>query len=86
MGVDAMRRMVAPRVLAITLLMPALGLLVIFVEYYAIELAYLVYGGHSGAFKDAAAYSYSRDRHLHLLHQDAGGRLHRRDRLLLTRG
>jgi phospholipid/cholesterol/gamma-HCH transport system permease protein len=59
MGVDAMRRMVAPRVLAITLLMPAMGLLVIFVEYYAIELAYLVYGGQPGAFKEAAAYSYS---------------------------
>jgi phospholipid/cholesterol/gamma-HCH transport system permease protein len=59
MGVDAMRRMVAPRVLAITLLMPAMGLLVIFVEYYAIELAYLVYGGTQGAFKEAAAFSYS---------------------------
>jgi phospholipid/cholesterol/gamma-HCH transport system permease protein len=59
MGVDAMRRMVAPRVLAITVLMPAMGLLVIFVEYYAIQLAYLTYGGTSGAFKEAAAYSYS---------------------------
>jgi len=59
MGVDAMRRMVAPRVLAITLLMPAMGLLVIFVEYYAIELAYLSYGGGAGPFKEAAAYSYS---------------------------
>lgn len=59
MGVDAIRRMVAPRVLAITLLMPAMGLLVIFVEYYAIELAYLIYGGTQGGFKAAAAYSYS---------------------------
>jgi phospholipid/cholesterol/gamma-HCH transport system permease protein len=59
MGVDAMRRMVAPRVLAITVLMPALGLLVIFVEYYAIELASLLYGGSQGAFKEAAAFSYS---------------------------
>lgn len=59
MGVDAMRRMVAPRVLAITLLMPAVGLLVMFVEYYAIELAYLAYGGTNGGFKEAAAYSYS---------------------------
>jgi phospholipid/cholesterol/gamma-HCH transport system permease protein len=59
MGVDAMRRMVAPRVLAITLLMPALGLLVIVVEYYAIELAYFVYAGQAGAYKAAAAYSYS---------------------------
>ena len=59
MGVDAIRRMVAPRVLAITVLMPALGCLVIVVEYYAIELAYLVYGGSAGAYKAAAAYSYS---------------------------
>ena len=59
MGVDAMRRMVAPRVLAITLLMPALGALVIVVEYYAIELAYLVYGGSPGAYKEAASYSYN---------------------------
>ncbi|HWF54541.1 MAG TPA: ABC transporter permease [Solirubrobacteraceae bacterium] len=59
MGIDAMRRMVAPRVLAITLLMPALGVLVIFVEYYGIQLAYVAYGGQSGAFKTAAAYSYS---------------------------
>jgi phospholipid/cholesterol/gamma-HCH transport system permease protein len=59
MGVDAVRRMVAPRVLAITLLMPALGLLVIVVEYYAIELAYFVYGGGAGPYKAAAAYSYS---------------------------
>jgi phospholipid/cholesterol/gamma-HCH transport system permease protein len=59
MGVDAVRRMVAPRVLAITLLMPALGLLVIVVEYYAIELAYFVYGGGAGPYKEAASYSYS---------------------------
>lgn len=58
-GVDAIRRLVAPRVLAITLLMPVLGLLVIVTEYYAILLAYLQYGGAEGAFREAGAYSFA---------------------------
>ncbi len=59
MGVDAIRRMVVPRILAITLLMPALGILVIVTEYFAIQIAYLQYDGSAGAFKEAAAYSYA---------------------------
>ena len=58
-GVDQIRRLVAPRVLAITLLMPALGLLVIITEFYAIMLAYLVYGGTAGEFLEAGAYSFA---------------------------
>ena len=58
-GVDQIRRLVAPRVLAITLLMPALGLVVIVTEFYAIMLAYLLYGGTSGEFNEAGAYSFA---------------------------
>lgn len=59
MGVDVVRKMVAPRVLAITVLMPAMGVLVIVVEFYAIMLAYLTFGGEAGAFVEAGAYSYT---------------------------
>ncbi len=59
MGVDAIRRMVVPRVLAITLLMPALGLVVIVAEYYAVQVAYMQYDGKEGAFREAAAYSFA---------------------------
>jgi phospholipid/cholesterol/gamma-HCH transport system permease protein len=59
MGVDAIRRMVVPRILAITLLMPALGILVIVTEYFAIQIAYLQYDGQPGPFKEASAYSYA---------------------------
>ena len=58
-GVDTIRRMVAPRVLAITLLMPALGMVVIVTEFYAIMLAYLYYGGTAGEFAEAGAYSFA---------------------------
>ena len=58
-GVDEIRRLVAPRVLAITLLMPALGVLVIVTEFYAIMLAYLLYGGTAGEFLEAGAYSFA---------------------------
>jgi phospholipid/cholesterol/gamma-HCH transport system permease protein len=58
-GVDDIKRLVAPRVLAITLLMPALGLVVIVTEFYAIMLAYKVYGGTSGEFLEAGAYSFA---------------------------
>ena len=58
-GVDQIRRLVAPRVLAITLLMPALGLVVIVCEFYAIMLAYVIYGGTPGEFMEAGAYSFA---------------------------
>jgi len=58
-GVDQIRRLVAPRVLAITLLMPALGLVVIVTEFFAIMLAYVVYGGTPGEFAEAGAYSFA---------------------------
>lgn len=58
-GVDATRRLVAPRVLAITLLMPALGMVVIVTEFYAIMGAYLLYGGSVGAYMEAGAYSFA---------------------------
>jgi phospholipid/cholesterol/gamma-HCH transport system permease protein len=58
-GVDQIRRLVAPRVLAITLLMPALGLVVIVTEFYAIMLAYKIYGGTAGEFNEAGAYSFA---------------------------
>ncbi len=59
MGVNAVNRLVAPRVLAITVLMPALGVLVIVTEYYAIELAFFTFGGTGGAFNQASIYSYT---------------------------
>ena len=59
MGIDVVRKLVAPRVLAITMLMPAVGVLVIVTEFYAIMLAYLTFGGSSGAFVEAGAYSYT---------------------------
>ncbi|HEX6390058.1 MAG TPA: ABC transporter permease [Solirubrobacteraceae bacterium] len=58
-GVDSIRRLVAPRVLAIALLMPALGMVVIVCEFYAIMLAYLYYGGTAGEFAEAGAYSFA---------------------------
>ena len=58
-GVDQTRRLVAPRVLAITLLMPALGMVVIVAEFYAIMGAYLLYGGTVGAYMEAGAYSFA---------------------------
>jgi phospholipid/cholesterol/gamma-HCH transport system permease protein len=58
-GVDQIRRLVAPRVLAITLLMPALGMVVIITEFYAIMMAYLLYGGSPGEFNEAGAYSFA---------------------------
>jgi phospholipid/cholesterol/gamma-HCH transport system permease protein len=58
-GVDSIKRLVAPRVMAITLLMPALGLVVIVTEFYAIMLAYLYYGGTAGEFAEAGAYSFA---------------------------
>lgn len=58
-GVDTTRRLVAPRVVAITLLMPALGMVVIVTEFYAIMVAYLVYGGTVGEYLEAGAYSFA---------------------------
>jgi phospholipid/cholesterol/gamma-HCH transport system permease protein len=58
-GVDSIRRLVAPRVLAITLLMPALGVVVIVTEFYAIMLAYISYGGTAGEFTGSGAYSFA---------------------------
>lgn len=58
-GVDSIRRLVAPRVLAIAVLMPALGMVVIVTEFYAIMLAYIYYGGTAGEFAEAGAYSFA---------------------------
>jgi len=59
MGVDAVHKLVAPRVLAITVLMPAMGIVVIVTEFYGIMLAYLQFGGAGGAYVEAGAYSFT---------------------------
>lgn len=59
MGVDVIRKEIAPRVLAITVLMPAMGLVVIVTEFYGIMLAYLQFGGTAGAYVEAGAYSFT---------------------------
>jgi phospholipid/cholesterol/gamma-HCH transport system permease protein len=58
-GVDQIRRLVAPRVLSMVVLMPALGMVVIVAEFYAIMGAYLIYGGTVGGFIEAGAYSFA---------------------------
>jgi phospholipid/cholesterol/gamma-HCH transport system permease protein len=58
-GVDVVRTLVAPRALAITVLMPAFGILVIVTEFYGLMLAFLQFGGEAGAFTEAGAYSFS---------------------------
>lgn len=59
MGVDVVRKLIAPRVLAITLLMPAMGVVVIVTEFYGIMFAYLTFGGPAGAYVEAGAYSFA---------------------------
>jgi phospholipid/cholesterol/gamma-HCH transport system permease protein len=59
MGVDPIRKLVAPRVLAITLLMPALGILVITTEAFAIMLANLQFTGTVGGYFEATSHSFT---------------------------
>ena len=55
-GVDVVRREIAPRVLAMTLLMPALATIVIVTEYYGNMLGFMTFGGESGAYAEASTY------------------------------
>src|SRR2546423_2920220 len=55
-GVDVVRKVVAPRVLCITLLMPAMATIVIVTEYYGNLLAFMGFGGQPGAYAQAAKY------------------------------
>jgi phospholipid/cholesterol/gamma-HCH transport system permease protein len=59
MGVDPIRKLVAPRVLAITMLMPALGILVITTEAFAIMLANLQFTGTVGGYFEATSHSFT---------------------------
>jgi phospholipid/cholesterol/gamma-HCH transport system permease protein len=59
MGVDPVRQLVAPRVLAITLLMPALGIVVITTETFAILLANLQFTGTVGGYFLAVSHSFT---------------------------
>jgi phospholipid/cholesterol/gamma-HCH transport system permease protein len=59
MGVDPVRKLVAPRVLAITLLMPALGIVVITTEAFAILLANLQVTSTVGGYFEAVSHSFT---------------------------
>ena len=59
MGIDPVRSLVAPRVLALTLLMPALGIVVISVEAVAIMLANLQVTGTVGGYFEATSHSFT---------------------------
>jgi phospholipid/cholesterol/gamma-HCH transport system permease protein len=59
MGVDPVRKLVAPRVLAIALLMPALGIVVITTEALAIMLANLQFTGTVGGYFEATSHSFT---------------------------
>lgn len=59
MGVDPIRKLVAPRVLAIALLMPALGIIVITTEAIAIMLANLQFTGTVGGYFEATSHSFT---------------------------
>jgi phospholipid/cholesterol/gamma-HCH transport system permease protein len=59
MGVDPIRSLVAPRVLALTLLMPALGIVVITTEAFAIMLANLQVTGTVGGYFEATSHSFT---------------------------
>jgi phospholipid/cholesterol/gamma-HCH transport system permease protein len=59
MGVDPIRKLVAPRVLAIALLMPALGIVVITTEALAIMLANLQFTGTVGGYFEATSHSFT---------------------------
>jgi phospholipid/cholesterol/gamma-HCH transport system permease protein len=58
MGVDPVRKLIAPRVLAITLLMPAIGVIVITVEVFAIMAANLQFTGTVGGYLEAVSHSF----------------------------
>jgi phospholipid/cholesterol/gamma-HCH transport system permease protein len=60
LGVDPVRQMVAPRVLALTLMMPALGMVVVLtVELFAILLAELQVTGTVGGYLAAVSHSFT---------------------------
>jgi phospholipid/cholesterol/gamma-HCH transport system permease protein len=60
LGVDPVRQMVAPRVLALTLMMPALGMTVVLtVELFAILLAELQVAGTTGGYLAAVSHSFT---------------------------
>jgi phospholipid/cholesterol/gamma-HCH transport system permease protein len=59
MGVDVVRKLVAPRVLAITLLAPCVSTLVVVTEYYGMMVAFGQFGGSSHLFGNVAAYSFA---------------------------
>ncbi|MDX6733850.1 MAG: phospholipid/cholesterol/gamma-HCH transport system permease protein [Baekduia sp.] len=59
MGVDPVRELVAPRVLAITLLMPAIGIVVITTEAFAILLANLQVTSTVGGYFEAVSRSFT---------------------------
>ena len=58
-GVDPVRTLVAPRVLALTVLMPALGIVVITTEVLAILLANLAFTGTAGGYYEATTHSFT---------------------------
>ena len=58
-GVDPIRTLVAPRVAALTLLMPALGIVVIVTEVVAIMLANLTFTGTVGGYFEATTHSFN---------------------------
>jgi phospholipid/cholesterol/gamma-HCH transport system permease protein len=58
-GVDPVRTLVAPRVLALTVLMPALGIVVITTEVIAILLANLAFTGTAGGYYEATTHSFT---------------------------
>jgi phospholipid/cholesterol/gamma-HCH transport system permease protein len=58
-GVDPVRTLVAPRVAALTLLMPALGIVVIVTEVIAIMLANLTFTGTVGGYFEATTHSFN---------------------------
>jgi phospholipid/cholesterol/gamma-HCH transport system permease protein len=59
LGVDPIRELVAPRVLALTILMPALGIVVITTEAFAIMLANLQVTGTVGGYFEATSHSFT---------------------------
>lgn len=59
MGVDPVRELVAPRVLAIALLMPAIGVIVITTEAFAILLANLQVTSTVGGYFEAVSHSFT---------------------------
>jgi phospholipid/cholesterol/gamma-HCH transport system permease protein len=59
MGIDPVRKLVAPRVLALTLLMPALGIVVITTETFAILLANLQVHATVGGYFEAVSRSFT---------------------------